>query len=417
MTDSQQWHVSGDFTGHARGRWRVAAVLSLTLFIAYLDRLNISLALPLMARDLGWSPRETERNGELLFSLFYVGYGLANILLSPLAGRIGARTSLIIIIILWTCFTALGAMVAQVLLLLAATRVLLGLSEGVHFPIMNMITRAWFAPSERGRASGLWIAGLYLAVLLSPAILVPLMERFGWETGFYFLAASGLLVALPAVLLFVRDRPMDRPVSDQRMPKRDWLRPAVDPRFLLLLSAGILNNVVALGFVSWLPTFLVNARGLAYSDLTWAVSLPYAISLVGIAGFAWLGDRSRRRALVAAVGYAAGGLALYIALSSQELGTTLAFYAIASLFVSAFPASEFAMLQDVLAEDSVAADTGLYNGLSTMTGGAVGPFVVSAILGDPGSGAGPIVIPALCVLIGLVLIAADRTTRSWATKA
>jgi MFS family permease len=183
MTYSQQGLDSNDFACHIKGRWQVSAVLFMTLFVAYLDRMNISRALPLMTRDLSWSPQETERNSELLFSLFHVGYGLANIFPSPLAARIGARTRLAIIIILWSFFTALGVMVAQVLLLLAETRAMLGLKEGVHFPIMNTITRAWFSPSERGRVSSRRIAGLYLAVLLSTAIRVPLLERFGWETG------------------------------------------------------------------------------------------------------------------------------------------------------------------------------------------------------------------------------------------
>lgn len=400
--------------GAAKGRWWIAGTLSLTLFVAYLDRLNISLALPLMARDLGWSAAETERSGELLFALFYLGYGLANILLSPLAQRLGGRTSLTIIIVLWTVFTALGALFAQLILVLAASRILLGLSEGVHFPVMNALTRQWFAPSERGRASGLWIAGLYLAVLLSPVLLVPLMERFGWRAGFLGLAAAGLLVALPAVRLLVRDRPAGTFEEEEVAPTGARLRRAFgDRRFVVLLAGGVLNNVVALGFVSWLPTFLVSARGLPYADLAWAVSLPYAAALGGIALWAWLGDRTRRRALVAAFGYGAGAVALFASLSSDDLTTTLVFYALGAFLTAAYPASEFALLQEVLPNGSVAADTGLYNGLSTMIGGGAGPFVISAILERPGQSAtGLFLVPGLCLAMAAILLLADRTIRT-----
>ena len=248
-------------------------------------------------------------------------------------------------------------------------------------------------------------------MLGAPVLLVPIMERFGWQSGFYALAAAGILLALPAVLLTVRDRPPGAPAPE--LPSGPRLaRVFGDPRVRLLLAAGIVNNIVALGFLSWLPTFLVTARGLPYADLAWAVSLPYAVSLVGLVFFAWLGDRSRRRALVAAVGYGLGGAALFAALSTPDLVSTLAFYGLASLFIAAYPASEFAMLQDVLPDGSVAADTGLYNGLSTMIGGGAGPFVVSTVLGEPGTGGtGHLIIPGLCLTMAAILIVADMAMR------
>ena len=62
---------------------------------------------------------------------------------------------------------------SQVLLLFMATRVLLGLAEGVHFPMMSQLTKTWFPLHERSRANGLWVAGIYLAVLSAPLALVP----------------------------------------------------------------------------------------------------------------------------------------------------------------------------------------------------------------------------------------------------
>ncbi len=408
-------------------RWRLPLILMITLFVAYLDRLNISLALPLMAKEFGWSAQETASRGELLFSLFYVGYGLANILLSPLAGRVGPRVSLTVIVVLWSLFTALGAIFAQFFLVLAASRVLLGLSEGVHFPVMNALTKSWFAPGERSRANGIWIAGLYLAVLISPIMLVPLMQWLGWQAGFLGLAIAGLAVALPLVRIGVFDSPATHPRYPTYAEAVDKIdegpapvpvatpnrlrRLCGDRNFNILLIGGILNNIVALGFVSWLPTYLTTTRGVDYGALSYMVSLPYAIALLGVALWAVLGDRFGRRAALAAGGYTLAAVCLFFALTAEDVTVTLALYSLAVFFTAAYPASEFALLQRVVGNETVAADVGLYNGIATMVGGGLGPFVLSGIVSDEVGPGALLLVPALCATMAIVMYFADRTLR------
>ena len=79
----------------------------MTFLIAYYDRLNISLAMPLIAAENAWTDTETAANGSLLMGLFYAGYGVANIFLTPLGARIGPRKSLVVIILLWSLFILL----------------------------------------------------------------------------------------------------------------------------------------------------------------------------------------------------------------------------------------------------------------------------------------------------------------------
>ncbi|MEM7728246.1 MAG: MFS transporter [Pseudomonadota bacterium] len=413
-------------------RWRLAWVLMATLFVGYLDRVNISLALPLIAVEKGWSDAEMKSYGELLFSAFYVGYGLANIFLSPLAARFGPRRSLIAIVILWALFTAVGAVASQVMLAFVAARILLGLSEGVHFPMMNMLTRNWFPQHERGRANSIWISGLFLAVLLSPAMLVPAMTAFGWRTGFWGLAAFGLVVTLPLVIRYVRDEPARSPdLSDAERryiaetldgdPDEDAAaaegfaararRLFSDPTFALLLCAGILNNIVALGLVSWLPSFFVRVKGLPYESLAWAAALPYAASLIGIALWSNIGDRLSRRALIASIGYLLAGAGVYLSLTSDSIALVLAFFSGAIFLSSSYVAAEFALLQKALPRATVGGDTGLYNGLSTLIGGGLGPIVVSSIIGDPdaaGSVERLLIVPAVCALVAGVLFTTHK---------
>lgn len=410
-------------------RWRLAWVLMISLFVGYLDRVNISLALPLMAAEHGWSDDELKSYGELLFSVFYVGYGLANIFLSPLAARIGPRKSLIVIVVLWSVFTAVGAVASQVMLAFIASRILLGLSEGVHFPMMNMLTRAWFPAHERGRANSIWISGLFLAMLLSPVMLVPAMNAFGWRIGFWGLALAGLAMTLPLILTVVHNRPDTAPglsarerahiaagqathdsgADDGNAGRGRVLRLFSDKTFLLLLSAGIMNNIVALGLISWLPSFFVRVKGIPFESLAWAAALPYAASLIGVALWSNLGDRLSARALLAAIGYSCAGVAVYLSLVSDSMVLVLTFFSGAVFFSASYVAAEFALLQRALPEKTLGGDSGLYNGLSTMVGGGLGPVIVSSIIGDPeaaGSVARLLIVPGVCALISCVLLLA-----------
>lgn len=380
-----------------RARWKLALTLMVTLLVGYYDRLNVSLALPLIAADFGWTASETRHYGSLLMSLFYVGYGLGNIFLSPLGARFGLKRSLLIIIVLWSLFTALGAWASSMVMVFIASRLLLGLSEGIHFPLMSQLTKHWFPPQERSRGNGIWIAGLFLSFLTAPLFLVPLMDRLGWRAGFYTLTILGLLVSLPLVIRFVHDRPATHPRVDA--DERAWIEHATAledrqlhadtrslrsalkaPTFVLLVFVGIFNNMVALGIAGWLPTYLSGREGVVYQQLTWLTALPYTFSIIGIALWATLGDRTNTRAAIAGGGYLVAGGVIWLALSAAGIWVTVTLFSAAVLLIAAWSAAEFALVQRVLPQPHVAAGSGIYNGLATLIGGGSGPFVVGGII-------------------------------------
>lgn len=402
-------------------RWKLAAALAVTLLVAYYDRLNVSFAIPLIAAERGWTPAETGNYGALLMGLFYVGYGISNIFLTPFAARVGPRRSLLVILCLWSLMTALGAVASQVLVLFMGSRVLLGLAEGVHFPMMSQLTKNWFPLHERSRANGLWIAGIYVAVLSAPLVLVPVMQRLGWRSGFILLAVVSLCASVPAVLRLVFDTPAAHPrvsaaerdyidrsaaaehASDVAAHGARLRESMLTPAFGALMAAGILNNVVALGLSGWLPTYLAGRQGVQFADLSYLAALPYAASFLGLLTWAWLGDRTGRRAGIAASTYLVAGVCIFAAFHAVEIWTTVALFAAATFFIASFTATEFALVQRMLPAEHVAQGSGIYNGLSTLVGGGFGPAIVKGVLahGTESSSLLPVVIP--CALIAVAL--------------
>ena len=413
-----------DTTRGRAERWKLVVTLGVTFLVAYYDRLNISLALPLIAVENGWTDAQTASQGALLMGLFYVGFGIGNIFLTPLGARIGPRRSLVIIVLLWSLFTALGAVASQVMTIFMASRVLLGLSEGIQPPMMNQLTNTWFAPDERSRANSTFVSGLFLAVLTAPLLLVPIMERYGWRSGFYVLAIGGIAVSLPLVLRYVHDSPRTHPrvgaaLADDIERRAGALDVGASPTwhlllerpFQLMLAGGVINALVALGVASWLPTYLSQLEGVAYGDLAWLAAIPYGASLLGLATWAILGDRSNRRAVVTAVAYLAAGVfatGAFLAGGQHVVWLTVALLSAAVFCISAFMASEFAIVQRIVPRAGVAQGIGLYNGLTTLIGGGLGPYVVGGIIDGGANPADIATILALCVAVSLLFLAFSR---------
>ena len=377
-------------------RWHLSLVFMVTLFVAFIDRLNITYALPLMADEYGWTAEQLQDYGSQLLGLFYVAYGLSNIFLTPFAARFGTRTSLMVIICLWAFFTALGAFVSQFLMLLLATRILLGLAEGVHVPMMMTTTKAWFPPHERSRANSIVAAGIFLALLLSPLVLVPLMSHFGWRAGFHVLALIGLLISLPLVYFFVYNRPAEHPTlsaqelsditegTSQEETQQESglsLRQAIRiPGYLWLLAVGACNGMIGVGLSSWIPTYFTRVRGIPFEDVAWLVVGPNAFSLLGLALWAYLGDRFNVRGLIIGLCAILGGLTVFIAMQVASLAVFVGLFSLAVFLLCSFQATEFALLQRIVPHDKFAHLAGLYNGLSIVIGGGLGPALLAPII-------------------------------------
>lgn len=360
-------------------RWRVPLALLLTTLINWFDRSGMSLALPKIAAERGWTPAEIGANGGQLIAIFFLGYGLSNIFLSPLAERFGPRRSIAVAIVAFSLCTALNAPFGASVAALATLRLLLGLGEGIHFPMSSAIVSRWFPPHERSRANGIWIFGPQAAIIIGPFIMVPIIQHFGWRAMFVVLGAAGLLVALPVVLRFADDAGPFAP--DPAAVRRT--SPLASFRHLdywLLLGTGTLSNVILFGLLTWLPTYLAEGRHVAFADLAGSTSAPYWLGAVGIPVWAMVGDRTNKRALFASIGCGMAGLCIYFAAHSATLLATVVLLSVSVFFQDAYQVAEFAFVQRILPAEGVGAGTGLYNGLAVIVGGAGGTWLVGKVV-------------------------------------
>jgi sugar phosphate permease len=402
-------------------RWRVPIVLAVTVFVNYLDRNNLSLALPKIAQDFGWSDRQTGAHGEVLLAAFFLSYALSNLLLSPLAERFGAKRSVIVAIVAFSVFTLLSAPLGQSFTALVILRLLLGLGEGVHIPMLSAITSRWFPASERSRANAIWGVGIILATAVGPLLLIPLIQAIGWRLMFAVLGGVGMLLSIPLVWYWVEDTPDRQPAiseaelayiqagqaashSAETQISRGYVR---DRRFWLTVVGGILNAFCAFGILNWLPTYFNRAKGIDFEQLGWPLALIFAAGIVGMGVMSYLGDKLQQRLWLAGGGFLIAGLMVYAASSMNSLGLLVLFFAIAVFCQSAYGAQEYAIVQHLLPAKQVGAGTGLYNGLSILLGGVGGsliPGTIVAMTGNFDAAILSIVVGALLASLTMVLL-------------
>lgn len=402
-------------------RWLVPIVLSVSLYIAFIDRMNLSLALPQIGEFYGWSDEELGGKGSLLLGAFYLAYGLSNLLLSGFAARLGARRSLLLLVAAFSFFTMLGAPLSFSLPLFVATRVCLGIGEGVHFPMMNAVTKFWFPPGERSRANAIWVFGSTFALVTMPFMLVPVIENFGWKTMLVGCGLLGGIVTIPLLYLVVYDRPADAPwmssseiqfIGDRQ--ERDSPVPAnwsfLGSRVFWLATAGaILNNYCIYGIMNWLPTYFVKARGIDFDQLKYAASLPYVAGFISFVLYAYLGDRTNRRINLAGIGFWGATISIYLATVAPTVPLTILAFSLGTFFQTAYVSQEFAILQRLLPGEIIGSAAGVYQGFSVLVGALGGTVMLGQIVAWTGSyDAGIYSVVAATILGGIVMLTLSR---------
>ena len=205
----------GAAMGEKPTKQRVILVLILlvTLLIAYLDRVNVSVLLAdnTFLSDMGIKGQPVQMG--LLMTLFLIAYGISNVFLSPIGDYLGPRKAMCLSIFLWCLSLFIGGIASTFTIMLAA-RVILGIGEGMHWPMQSKYVKNWFPPHERGKANAVWVVGLMAGPALAMPFLTWAIQSFGWRTSFFILVGFGLL---PLILLwfYTTDHPHQHKGANQ----------------------------------------------------------------------------------------------------------------------------------------------------------------------------------------------------------
>ncbi|OPY33239.1 MAG: sn-glycerol-3-phosphate transporter [Methanomassiliicoccales archaeon PtaU1.Bin124] len=364
---------------HGRAAVLVAFLLFLSTLVGYISRSTISVALPFISSDYGWTPEQQGFWGGILLGIFLVGYGISNVLLSPLIDRYGPRMVLIASMVIWSVITFFTGVLGLIFGAFIILRLLLGLSQGVLFPSASKIARVQFEPRMRSRVNGFYMSSMFVSNLLIGLLMLPLIQATSWQFVLYVAAGLGLLLAgiifmrlKENIQLELRPKGLREAYTNILAGLRETSR---TKGFWLVTAADTSMNLAWWGLSLWLPTFLIESKGFPVDDLIWALPLIYVGGFLGIFVGSWLSDRLGRRSDITAIFSANGAVALLICLVASSEVQVVAACFVTFFCISLLPANAYTLLQGIIPERLTGSSTGLLNGISNGLG-VLGPMII-----------------------------------------
>lgn len=409
---------------YARITRRLIPFLFICYLLNFIDRANIGFAQLQMKTSLGFS----DAVYGLGAAMFFVGYVLFEVPSNMLLQRIGARLTIMRIMLLW------GLASSATLLVTTPTqfylvRFLLGVFEAGFFPGIVLYLTFWYPPQRRARVLALFcmaqVAAAFITSPVSGWILKNMHGLHGWEGWQWMFFIEGMPTVLLGLLVLwlLPNGPQDARwlSADERELLRQSLQGTAsdseasgghgkgalaavlrDPRIYLLAFGAFVSGCAGYFLAFWTPTII---RELGVADLQMVGLYAVIPNVFALFAMFWYGRRSDRRNeqrlhwTAAFMAASAGFLLLAWAIGNGSLAWTLvAITAGGSALVAATPVF-WAMVTRYLERERAAVGIALVNTLASVAG--ISPAVVGAIKARTGS-----LDDAIYLLCALFMIAA-----------
>jgi ACS family hexuronate transporter-like MFS transporter len=277
-------------------RWRIALLVSLAIAISYLDRQTLPWAVSAIGRDI---PISNEVKA-FLDSAFLLTYGLMYLGGGRLIDWLGTRRGFTAIMVFWSLACASHALAGDHgmptvlglsfgVLMLAGSRLLLGIGEGGGFPAATRAVTEWFPVEERSTAMGIINAGTAVGAVAAPPLIVLVLTHGGWlgiaPWRWVFIITGGLGLLWTAYWWIEYREPEDRRGPDGPAPSSEAAIALLDILAFRETWAVVLAKFLSDGawyfYLFWLPKFLLEAFRLDIRTAGAVGWIPYAASGVG----------------------------------------------------------------------------------------------------------------------------------------
>jgi ACS family glucarate transporter-like MFS transporter len=271
-------------------RYQLVLLLVVFAVITYLDRNSLASLEKSITGELGLS----DVQWGWILGAFSLAYGAFEIPTGILVDKFGPRITLLRIVLLWSFFTILTGWVTGFYFLIIV-RFLFGAGEAGAFPTASVVIARWFPLVERGRIQSIMWMGSRLGGALAPIVSIWLANAYGWRAVFYILGSLGFCWAVVWYFWF-RDEPRDvagitieeveeiesgRSVKSSSHSIFPWKTIIKNGNLWALMGMYHCLLYGAYFYMSWMPKYLRNGRGIAEADLGWMTSLPFVLGMAG----------------------------------------------------------------------------------------------------------------------------------------
>lgn len=401
-------------------RWlRVIAPILIACIISFMDRVNISFALPGgMEQDLGI----TSQMAGVASGIFFIGYLFLQIPGGRIAVNGSGKRFIIWSLLAWAIVSIATGFVTHRYQLLTL-RFILGVSEGGMLPVVLTMVSNWFPEKELGRANAFVMMFAPLGGMLTAPISGGIIAALDWRWLFIIEGLLSLVVLLVWWYL-ISDRPeearwlparereylvgaltrerearlAEEPVSNA--PVKDVFR---NPALVKLVILNFFYQTGDYGYTLWLPTILKNLTGANMAGVGLLAILPFVATLAGIYLISLFSDHSGKLRLWVRVSLYcfAAALVASVVLREHVVAAYIALV-ICGLFLKAATGPFWSIPGRIAAPEVAGSARGVINGLGNL-GGFCGPYLVGVMIYLYGQSV------AVCALAGSLIIAGTIT--------
>jgi ACS family glucarate transporter-like MFS transporter len=293
-------------------RWLIVVVLFVVTAVNYADRATISLAGPVVSKQLGLDAKDMG----FIFSAFGWAYVLAQLPGGWLLDRFGSKLVYALSIFTWSIFTAAQGLVGFLtgglaVFVLFSLRFLLGVAESPSFPGNSRVVAAWFPKQERATAAAIFNSAQYFATVIFAPLMGWIIYSFGWPWVFAVMGGLGIILAgvwvqfvhAPAahprankaevdyiaaggglVTMDVGAQQQDATATSNATWTDTWdnIRQLFGNRMFVGIFLGqYCINALTYFFITWFPVYLVQERGMSILKAGVVASIPAICGFVG----------------------------------------------------------------------------------------------------------------------------------------
>lgn len=393
-------------------RWLMLFLSWLIFFVAFLDRVNLSVAMPFIAKEFEMTP---EQSGFVL-GAFFITYMICQIPGGIMGDKVGPKKVMTFAFIWWsvmTVATGLASNFAQFYIV----RLLFGIGEGVHPPCAFKLNSNWFPDRERATANAIFTSANSIGPAIAPPIAVAMIAMWGWHSVFFIFGALGFIF-VPLWIWLGRDSPeKDENISQDELKyiksgqketkveaetqKQDKVKLSSifkNPNTWLLAVAYFLFLCVFYGLMTWLPSYLVQARGFAMVKMGIFAGLPFlAIGIAQPIG-GLISDRilkRKRKPLIIIACLGSAPLLYGVVAATSEMGAMISLICAGFVFGLAF-GPFFALPMECVKRQFAGTSSAVMNTGGSI-GGVISPIIIGLLVGSLGYN-------SVFIYMGIVLI-------------
>ncbi len=404
-------------------RWFMVFLAFAATSINYIDRANLGVAAPFIQKDLHLGSAEMG----LILGGFFWTYAIFQLISGWLVDRLGPRIMYSVSTIWWSIFTAATAL-GQAFASLFAFRLLLGVGESAAYPSNAKVVSEWFPKQERAFATSIYDSGARVGTAVALPLVVFLVATLGWRASFVITGVFGLVWVVFWIWLYRAPRKhpyastseveyieaggarsVERETRADRAPNEiHWLDLFKYRTIWGMMLGFFCLNFVIYFFITWFPSYLVDARHFSLLKLGIFGAIPALVAIPG----GWLGglvsDHLFRRGLsltkarkICLVGGMLFSSVIALAVIVPSAVVALALLAVSYASLTFAAASIWSLPADVAPTPGyVASIGGIQNFASNIAGIVITSFVGIELARNHGSYVIPLVVAGGIAIVG-----------------